>query len=60
MEVLEINGGLTTVLLPDESQEIWPLVRLPAGVRSGDRVGCTVTADGLQMVLLPRPAGVVA
>ncbi|MVN89409.1 hypothetical protein GO986_21995 [Deinococcus sp. HMF7620] len=60
MEVLEINGGLTTVLLPEESQEIWPLVHLPAGVRPGDWVGCTVTAAGVQMVRLPRPAGVVA
>lgn len=55
--VLELAGGLASVRLPDDSIETWALASLPRDVQVGDRVGVTVTAGDLEMVILPRLAG---
>lgn len=58
--VLEIRQGVATVQLPDTSLEAWSVASLPGGVQSGDRVGVTVNGGDLDLVLLPRLAGLRA
>lgn len=58
--VLDVQGGVATVRLPDTSVETWSVASLPGGVLPGDRVGVTVQGGDLDLVLLPRLAGLQA
>lgn len=58
--VLDIQGNVAMVQLPDTSVEEWDMASLPGGVSPGDRLGVTVTGGDLDMVLLPRPRGLRA
>ncbi|MBZ9752261.1 hypothetical protein K7W42_15515 [Deinococcus sp. HMF7604] len=60
IEVLQAEGHLASVRLPDTSIETWALARLPVSVVPGDRVGCRASEAGMQTVLLPWPDGVPA
>lgn len=58
--VLDVQGGVATVRLPDTSVETWSMASLPGGVLPVDRVGVTMQGSNLDLVLLPRLAGLQA
>lgn len=58
--VVDIQDRAATVRLPDTSEETWSVASLPPGVLPGDRVGVLAAGGDLEMVLLPRPAGIRA
>lgn len=58
--VLEVQGSRATVQLPDTSVEEWSVASLPGEVLPGDRLGITVDGGDLDLVLLPRLAGLRA